>query len=403
MHISLAASPEAYQDTMNRHYYFINPHTNHSYLTSLAISRIGLVEILCPPLTLQIILKKWKIQNLSVRHSCLGIVLAQPLACTAYIFFAFKLIPEAAYIFFFQLAARIILLPKGKHQIIYCYQDYLLPLMRFKRKIKQDFISEFIIQIPQDQPNYQSSLNAAKLAKRVVAPTRMIIDDLQDLKIEVHLSPYGGDKYSYRTARIGDNTLQCHHNITTPSHSELTIAARSNSHRKGLDILIGCLYRIIENDRFNDLPKVNIVICGSVAKGPFLESLLSLKHILAERLNNFTLTWGQLSQDSYLALLCNASMFLMPSRLEGSSYAALEALWMGVPAILSPQCGIEAFKPGEHGLLSGTSADSLSEALTYAFEHPPLIHRWQANLARDRSRFTWETYLREVANTVASI
>lgn len=386
-------------------YYFINPYTNHSYFTLLSLSRLGPVEVLCPPLALQLLLGQWSMDGLRMKYSLVGCLLAQPIALLAYIMYISHIIKEPSYLFWLQQAARILLMPRNR-QVIYCYQDYLLGLFDENTRAARYIISEFIIQIPSNQPNYRSSLRAAQKAHFVIAPTKVIQEELKFSTSKVYIAPYGGDKYRYRRKKILINGFSQHSARTksnTIQDSSMIIVARSNSHRKGLDLLLQALLAISARPELSSFPKFHVVICGSVSPGPLLTSLLKAQSKLSTY-GFILLSWGQLSQDSYAALLSRASLFLMPSRLEGSSYAAIEALSMGVPALLSKQCGVETFKPDIHGLLIDiSSAESLEFALKSVLECPSLLQTWRSNLQVDRKLFSWDGYLDRVAEAVGSI
>lgn len=382
------------QSTIQSKIIFVNPFTHHSYFTILALSACGPVEVLCPPLILQLWLGHWRREALSLRRSFLGVFFAQPLALVAYGLFSLRCISENFYLHCFYLAARIVLLQPGA-QLVYVFQDYMLPLMA-RTHPQRRFISEFIIQISPDLANYRSSVCAAQLAQRVVAPTSLIQAELKDHGVEVVLAPYGGDKSRYR---------RLHHKVfITPKPDELTpsvpvasnrflIAARANTFRKGLDLLLEALKQLDHHWPADLQTKVEVVICGPVVE---MQRLLAVS-------DRISISSGQLSQDAYLELLHQADLFVMPSRLEGSSPAALEALWLGVPALLTANCGVESFQPGEHGLLiDPPTAPVLSDHLRQVLLHPELLSTWRHTLARDRHRFTWNRYLATVAQLLAS-
>jgi glycosyltransferase involved in cell wall biosynthesis len=390
----------------NTDYYFINPHTNHSYFTLRSLSRLGPVEVLCPPLTFQLLLRQWSMDGIRLKYTWIGCLLAQPIALLAYVVYAFRLIKEPTYLFWLQQSARIILMPSRNRQIVYCYQDYLLDLMKTPQRQARYFVSEFIIQIPYGLANHVSSLKAAQKAHFVLTPTKMIKDELKCTETNVFIVPYGGDKHRYRSnKRLIELWPQYPANnlSITSQDTDLIIAARSNSHRKGLDLLLKALLAISARSDLSFLSKIQVVICGSVSPGPLLTSLQKAQNEFSAT-GSISLSWGQLSQDSYAALLKRSSLFLMPSRLEGSSYAAIEALSMGVPALLSKQCGVETFKPDYHGLLIDvSSAKSLELALKRVLVHPRLLQDWRSNLQVDRGLFTWDYYLDGVAKAVGSI
>jgi glycosyltransferase involved in cell wall biosynthesis len=102
----------------------------------------------------------------------------------------------------------------------------------------------------------------------------------------------------------------------------------------------------------------------------------------------------QYSQSAYLNLLSSSDLFVMPSRLEGSSPAALEALWLGIPSILSQACGIDQFKDGDHGIiLSKVTPQLLCDALYSVVQCPLKLRAWRSCIENDISCYTWNAYL----------
>jgi glycosyltransferase involved in cell wall biosynthesis len=80
--------------------------------------------------------------------------------------------------------------------------------------------------------------------------------------------------------------------------------------------------------------------------------------------------------------------------LEGSSPAALEALWLGVPSVLSQACGIDQFKDGDHGIiLSKVTPQLLCDALYSVIQCPIKLMTWRSSIENDISLYTWKSYL----------
>jgi len=383
----------------------VNPYSHHSYFTVRALSRLGALEVLCPPLILQLWLHHWRQDGLSIRWSVRGVFVALPLSLFAYLLYSFRLIPEVVYLACFRLAVWLLLFRPDPRQIVYVYQDYLLPIMAVSSQSRR-YVCEFIIQIPVGQPNRRSSLLSAQHADCVLAPTTMIQSELDPYGITVSLAPYGGDKACYRSSfRVLDGmALQADQTDSGRLDSvELLIAARSNTLRKGVDLLLESLDQLDEHWPVDLQTRLRVVICGQVSEPQLLNSLgrLQQSFALSQRIS---IRFGHLAQDDYLELLRNADLFIMPSRLEGSSPAALEALWLGVPSLLSPFCGVEAFKSGEHGLLiDPLSSRALQSILLSLLQDRQPLAVWRSNLQRDRQQFTWDGYMQAVATSVAAL
>jgi glycosyltransferase involved in cell wall biosynthesis len=384
---------------------FVNPYSHHSYFSVLALSRIDNVEVLCPPLILELLLNRWKPNGLRIHNS--GFVHGFPKWLAFMSFLARKsgLISDKVYLQCFLFSAKLFL-NGSKNHCVYSYQDYILPLM-LNSSASQKFIVEFIIQIPPDQPNCKPSIEAAHIALGTLAPTNIIINELGIYGFNADLAPYGGDKSAYRPKALENqsmNSFKVFKQQKQPnkqaSCSNFLIVARSNSFRKGLDILLEALEGLNQDFPVSDWACCEVVICGNISD-PLLAERVSTLSKSFKSTDKIKIKAGQLEQDSYLNLLEAAKIFLMPSRLEGTSYAALEALWQGVPSILSPACGVEMFRPGFHGeLLEPNTSSSLLKILQRCISFPERLEFFRSSLYHDRHFFTWNRYLEAVSYSV---
>jgi glycosyltransferase involved in cell wall biosynthesis len=100
----------------------------------------------------------------------------------------------------------------------------------------------------------------------------------------------------------------------------------------------------------------------------------------------------------------NASIFIMPSLVEGVNKAVLEALACGLPVIITNNGG-EVVRDGIEGfVIKPKDVDSLKEKIEYFYSNPDEIRRIGKN-ARKRiiSNFTWEHYSKRVADAYEHI
>lgn len=376
---------------------FINPQAQHSFFSLHALSKCGHVEYLCPPLSLQLALGHWLDGKLDAHHSVISLLFFQPASVLFFILFKKNVIPEALYVQAFNVLAYLFLMGRPR-STVYIYQDYMLPLVR-RYAGKHRFVCEFIIQISQGEPNYESSIKAAALVDDVVAATKLIIDQLSGHEHSPTLAPFGGDKINYRATKKQQQRMVSLHE--RKFEGSILIAARANSYRKGFDLLIEAIQQLDLNWPIDVQHTLRIQICGDVADGDLSRQLQALQKKLEGR-GCISLHAGQLSMDAYQELLNRADLFVMPSRLEGSSLAALEALWTGVPALLSEACGIDQFSSGRHGqLLHPNTAECLAEALMAVLMNPSQLVSWRKALQNDQPLFTWSNYLRILPEIIA--
>lgn len=103
------------------------------------------------------------------------------------------------------------------------------------------------------------------------------------------------------------------------------------AHQKGIDILFQALSLLKKSE-----PVFEITLIGN---GPDRKRLEDLADQLS--LSNCVLFRGEQSEDKIRIEMINAHLFVLPSRYEGMSNAALEALSYGLPCILTACGGID--------------------------------------------------------------
>jgi glycosyltransferase involved in cell wall biosynthesis len=369
---------------------FINPHSHHSYFTVLALSQVFPVVLICPPLQLQLIQGRWKTRSLRLKNSSFSVTIAQLKALIAFFLYKLKLSSEAKYVLRISDIATSMLSP-GKRYVFVHYQDYISIHSRAKA-CKVFDICEMIISIKENTENYDLSLNAASLADVVVCPSSAMASILSDAKIKCLIAPYGGNKAHYMGSTKNPQISQLNHSLKTPY--TFLVAARANSHRKGFDLLLEALKKLDKTlYETHASIHIDVKICGAIASQQDVKSLAKTNELL--RANNLiSVSAQQYGQQQYLSLISNADLFVLPSRLEGTSPAALEALSLGIPCILSKECGVDSFEDGKHGaLLSSLTSDCLSNELYNMICSPDSIKRIRLNLAADNQLFSWDRYL----------
>jgi glycosyltransferase involved in cell wall biosynthesis len=247
------------------------------------------------------------------------------------------------------------------------------------------------------QPNYSSTLASIHSSSVVVLPTPSLAGLVPPSHANYVIAPYGGNKAQYFASQksVKDSptlSMDDGHELLLPP-SSIRIIARSHSFRKGCDILFGALLYLDSLLASSvSLAPIDILVCGSLRE----PQLRSDYQRLVDRLNGscrVSIKCKQLSQSSFSEELATSDLFVMPSRLESTSLAALEALWHGLPSILTPQCGVDDFVDARHGiLLPDHESLSLANAILSFCLKPEKLISYRNFLVQDRALFSWNRY-----------
>jgi glycosyltransferase involved in cell wall biosynthesis len=129
-------------------------------------------------------------------------------------------------------------------------------------------------------------------------------------------------------------------------------------YKKGVDLLVKAWGEIADL-----YPDALLILAGPDSEGTLAQVEQSVIRLdIADRVV-FT---GMLDSDLKWSALAAASYFVLPSYSEGLSVAALEAISMGVPLIVSEQCNLPQVATSRAGWLVQTSVPSLARALQSA-------------------------------------
>jgi len=322
---------------------------------------------------------------------------SQALALVTYCLFKAKLLPERIYLKLLSLVTSVIAI-RYPNLIWVHYQDYVHLSPRARKSIKYDFC-ELIIDTNPEQPNFLATRKAINSAHSVILPAESMFQPYLDNK-PVLLAPYGGDKAQYMIVTAPKNNSPW---FSSHLRHDLVFLVRSNSYRKGIDIFLNSIACLL-----HDYPQVanysiKFIICGSLTEAYARDLYCDFSSRFLSQLGNISICSRQFSQLSYTSLLTTANFFIMPSRLEGSSPAALEALWHGIPCILSRSCGVTNFVNQRHGfLLESNRPEELAKILYSVIASKALIEQCRKNIAIDRDLFTWNNYFHAYQSLMTS-
>lgn len=376
------------------YFLFVNPHIHHSYFSVLALSQVLPVVVICPPLQIQLYMRRWETNGLRIKRPSLAEMIAQMLSFIGFVLYKIKALPEEGYISVLSFACSS-LLAYRKCYIFYHYQDYIKVNPTLRTRLLLD-ICEMIISTNNATPNEANSLKACKLADIVICPSATVSQGLESVPANIYIAPYGGDKSVYLRGLRKKNNIPIASVLPT-NNLRCLITARANSHRKGLDLLLDSVCLL--NDHFASNPHllpdhtIDLRICGGIANGADSIKFYATLEALSTG-NKIILSAQQYTQVEYINLVESSDFFIMPSRLEGSSPAALEALWLGVPCILTKECGIDSFVDTRHGVqLENCSSSCLSKAMLQYILYPSTLKKIRYNLRADKAIFSWKQYI----------
>ena len=113
---------------------------------------------------------------------------------------------------------------------------------------------------------------------------------------------------------------------------------------------------------------------------------------------------GVLPRGRVLELMSQHHVLVLPSLVEGRSLTVLEALSVGLPAIVTPGTGTEDIVREGGGIVIPTA---MSESLTYAvqsiLDDPACIQRMSVMAIESARRYSWATYRTSVMQALHSV
>jgi glycosyltransferase involved in cell wall biosynthesis len=386
---------------------FVNPFANHSYFTIRALAPSVDLAIFCPPLQLQLLFRRWNAADLYSVNLPLSARLATFLCILAFISFRFHFISHSFYLRVFKfLLIQYLDCFKACRTFVF-YQDYVSDLLA-KRYPCSLRICELIISVDPTQANYNSTIASIDSSSIAVLPTPKLADSFLAFQPSFVVAPYGGNKaeyYASYTSLTDSSTLSsCDGRDPLISPPYIRIIARSHSFRKGADVLFGAL-PLLDSLLFSSgsLALIDVLVCGSISEPALKSEFHRLVHQLSGT-DRVSIKCKQLSQSSFSQQLAISDLFVMPSRLESTSLAALEALWHGVPSILTPECGVDDFVDARHGiLLPDHESLSLANAILSFCLKPEKLISYRNFLIQDRTLFSWNRYFKAYRELFDSI
>jgi len=372
---------------------FINPFLNHTPLTVLALSESFSLKIFCPPFTLSLLFQRIRIRPFrKAPYTSLDFSLFIFLI-VSFVIYKLRLITHDQYLFLFRFGFHVYCRFQPPPQVISFYQDYVSDIVntKYKRSFR---ICELIINSKPSDPNYNSTKLAIAESSFVVLPHCSLLHLLTTSSPPSVITTYGGNKVEL-TSRPSRSFIFLHKKdpVIRFTQNKLKFCARANTYRKGADTFLRSLLifdKLLQDSTFSTC--IEVCICGTIQE-KYIRILYT--NVLSKlSLNSrISLSCHQYNSDQFSALLDSSALFIMPSRQESSSLAALEALWHATPSILSPECGIGQFINGRHGtLLTVHDPEHLAHSVYSYCCNIDLLKLIHDNLIFDAKLFSWQAY-----------
>lgn len=165
--------------------------------------------------------------------------------------------------------------------------------------------------------------------------------------------------------------------------------------QKGLDLLIPAFARLVHT-----FPRAHLVLAGpdEGLDGRKIKALID-EYRLSQAI---TLT-GMITGCEKLAALQDADVFVLPSRYEGLSIALLEALYAGLPTLVTDQAGLagEVRNTGA-GMVVAAQVDAIYDGLVTLMSDP--LRQAMRGRAKDLivRKYTWDSIAASLVDQIQS-
>jgi glycosyltransferase involved in cell wall biosynthesis len=162
-------------------------------------------------------------------------------------------------------------------------------------------------------------------------------------------------------------------------------------HKKGLDILLHAWSSLAA-----DFKNARLVIAG-----PDSDQYQSTLEALVEdyKIAGSVVFTGMLKGEMKWSALATAMGFILPSYSEGFSVAALEAMGMGLPVIVSSNCHLPEVRMANAGWVVNADAESVQDALVELLLNSAANNAEMGNHGRRlvQERYSWQRVAHQMA------
>jgi glycosyltransferase involved in cell wall biosynthesis len=162
---------------------------------------------------------------------------------------------------------------------------------------------------------------------------------------------------------------------------------------KGLNLLLPAFQKLLKEQR-----RVHLLLVGGDEKG-YLSSVE--RQIVELNLQQHVTVTGLLTGADKLAAMRDADVFVLPSRSEGLSIAMLEAMYMGLPVIVSDRVGLcREIAEKDCGYVVSLEGSELTEALLTMATNSERARMGMNGKALVTQKYTWDVIARNLMEEV---
>jgi glycosyltransferase involved in cell wall biosynthesis len=166
--------------------------------------------------------------------------------------------------------------------------------------------------------------------------------------------------------------------------------------KKGVDLLFDVLNRVLVSQ-----PSVVLVIAGpdEDGSGSQLSRRFEQSSIAPERYRFV----GKTSAAESRMLLRKSDVYVQPSRSEGFSMSALEAMVEGTPAVITRACNFDEIASSGAGMVVDTDPAAIGDAISQILADSTLAESMAGNAKHLGSKYSWEAISEQMIELYESV
>lgn len=166
--------------------------------------------------------------------------------------------------------------------------------------------------------------------------------------------------------------------------------------KKGIDFLFEVLARVLE---FR--PSATLVVAGPDEDGSGPKLLRRFQQSAIDPVHyRFVGVIG--SAEARMALRLS-DVYVQPSRSEGFSMSALEAISEGTPVVITTACNFDEIESDGAGKVVAPDPIELADAIIEIIKDPEVARKMSASATNLAARYSWKTVSRQVAEMYESV